>query len=88
MILGRVIERKIIRLKRGDYRIIFYISEGMVKNGHFSFQTQLPKLKSNSLQEKNDLCLCNLFDHFPTFFLEFGFLDSHLDLVEFFKCMT
>ena len=31
----------------------------MVKDGHFSFQTQLPKLKSNSLQEKNDLYLCS-----------------------------
>ena len=32
----------------------------MVKDGHFSFQTQLPKLKSNSLQEKNDYFL-NIF---------------------------
>ena len=56
--------------QRGDYRIIFfYISERMVKDGHFSFQTQLPKLKSNSLQEKNDLCLCDfLVIFFPHFF--------------------
>ena len=75
--------------QRGDYRIIFYISEGIVKDDHFSFQTQLPKLKSNSLQEKNDLCLCNFFlSHFSTFFLEFGFLDSRLEIIEFFKCMT
>ena len=87
MILGRVIEGN-YQAQRGDYRIIFYISERMVKDGHFSFQTQLPKLKSNSLQEKNDLCLCNFLVIFPTFFLEFGFRDSRLDLVEFFKCMT
>ena len=31
-----------------------------MKDGHFSFQTQLPKLKSNSLQEKNDHLL-NIF---------------------------
>ena len=55
VILGRVIEGN-YQAQMGDYRIIFYISEGMVKDDHFSFQTQLPKLKSNSLQEKNDLC--------------------------------
>ena len=27
----------------------FHISDGMMKDGHFSFQTQLPKLKSDSL---------------------------------------
>ena len=48
VILGRVIEGN-YQAQRGDYRIIFYISEGMVKDGHFSFQTQLHKLKSNSL---------------------------------------
>ena len=50
MILGQDIEGN-YQAQRGDYRIIFYISEGMVKDGHFSFQTQLPKLKSKSLQE-------------------------------------
>ena len=38
VILGRVIERN-YQAQRGDYRIIFYISEGMMKDGHFSFQT-------------------------------------------------
>ena len=55
VILGRVIERK--------------LSGSKVKDGHFSFQTQLPKLKSNFLQEKNDLCLCDfLVIFFPHFF--------------------
>ena len=54
VILGRVIEEN-YQAQWGDYWIIFYISEGMVKDGHFSFQKKLPKLKSTSLQEKNDL---------------------------------
>ena len=61
----------------------FYINDGMMKDGHFSFQAQLPKLKSNSLQKKNDLCLCKFFSHFFIFFFEIGFLDSHLDLIKF-----
>ena len=68
VILGRVIKGN-YQAQRGDYRIIFYISEGMMKDGHFSFQTQLPKLKSNSLQEKNDLCFCSFFIIFLTYFL-------------------
>ena len=62
----------------------FHISDGVMKYGHFSSQTWLSKLKSNSLQEKNDLCFCS----FSSFFFEFDFLDSRLDLIEFFKCMT
>ena len=31
--------KKIVRLKRGDYWIIFCISEGIIKDGHFSSQT-------------------------------------------------
>ena len=42
-------KKKIIRLKRVDYGIIFYISEGIIKDDRFSSQTYLPKLKSNSL---------------------------------------
>ena len=73
VILGRIIERKIIRLKRVTMDN-FSISEGMVKDGHFSFQTQLPKLKSNSLQEKNDLCLYSLFIIFSTHFFDLTLL--------------
>ena len=76
MILGRVIEGN-YQAQWEDYRIIFNIIEGMVKDGHFSFQTQLPKLKNNSLQEKNDL-----------YNISFWLLDSCLELIEFFKCMT
>ena len=68
--------------QKGNYRIIFYISEGMVKDGHFSFQTQLPKLKSESLQEKK-IAVFHFFQNF-----EFGFLDFRLDSIEFLKCMT
>ena len=46
----------------------------MVKDDHFSFQTQLPKLKSNSLQKKNDLYLCSFFIiFFNISFLAFWF---------------
>ena len=69
MILGRVFEGN-YQAQRGDYQIIFYISEGMVKDGYFSFQTQLPRLKSKPLQEKKWFVFMQFFQHFlNTFFL-------------------
>ena len=42
----------------------------MVKDGHFSFQTQLPRLKSNSLQEKKLFVFIIIFS---AFFLNLAF---------------
>ena len=67
MILGRVIERN-YQAQRGDYRINFYISEVMVKDGHFSFQTQLPRRKSKPLQKKEWFVFLQFFIIFSTFF--------------------
>ena len=53
-----------------------------MKDGHFSSQTKLPKLKSESLQK---IVVFHFFQHI---FFEFGFLDFRLDSIEFFKCMT
>ena len=46
----------------------------MVKDGHFSFQTQLPRLKSNFLQEKKWFVFLQFFIIFSTFFLASWFL--------------
>ena len=62
----------------------FHISDGVMKYGHLSSQTWLSKLKSNSLQGKKWF----VFVQFFIIFFEFGFLDSCLNLIEFFKCMT
>ena len=42
VILGRGSEKETIRLKRGNKWIIFYTSKRIEKDGHLSFQTQLP----------------------------------------------
>ena len=62
MILGRVIWRKLSGSK-GRLSIIFY-KRRMMKDGHFSFQTQSPKLKSNSLQEEKLFVFFAIFHHF------------------------
>ena len=54
-----------------------------MKDGHFSFQTQSPKLKSNSLQEKKWFVFLQFFIIFSTFFLDS--LDFHLDSTRIFQ---
>ena len=51
----------------------FHISDGVMKDGHFSSKTWLSKLKSNSLHEKKRICVCVVFHHF-IFFLNSAFL--------------
>ena len=68
-----------VKLEWGDYRIIFYISEGMVKDGHFSFQTKLPRLKSKPLQEKEWFVFLQFFIIFSTFFFWLSWFSFRLN---------
>ena len=61
--------KKNYQARKGWLWIIFY-KRRMMKDGHLSSRTWLPKLKSHSLQEKNDLCLCS-FHHFLNIFFYF-----------------
>ena len=62
MILGRGRKGNLSGLKRVTIDN-FDISDGVMKDGHFSSQTWLSKLKSNSLQKKM-ICVCVFFYHF------------------------